>query len=420
MKKYLLWLIPMLVLLILATALYPAYNPKPREIPIAILNEDNGVEIQGKTTNVGNTLVDKMKENGNDTFTWKEVSNREALDKGLEDNKYVGALVLEKDFSKNAMSQAQNIIMTEKQKEVKAQIQSGALSPEQQQALLSKGAPTIPNPQKAKMEVIVNQGSNGQIATIAQQALGKITDQISNQISEQNAKALAQNNVDLPSDKYEMFANPVTVDQTTLHEIKDHQANGNAGASMFMPIWLSSLITGVISFTLFKKRGSLLSHKDKLKFAIQTVCGIIISALIGAFAYIYYMGQVLGFDFNQATDTAIYIAIAIMGFALLIFGCMVWAGFGVVPVLMLFVFFSIQSSVLPTQMLPEFYQNYILPWNPFYHYVSTLKELLYDGVALTMNGTMWMFVAFIIFGIVSFVTAVYTKKVKDQPIEAVK
>ncbi|KIX91488.1 hypothetical protein TP70_02115 [Staphylococcus microti] len=419
MKKYLLWLIPMLVLLILATAFYPAYNPEPREISIAILNEDNGVEIQGKKTNVGNTLVDKMKENGNDTFAWKEVTNREALDKGLEDNKYVGALVLEKDFSKNAMSQAQSIIMTEKQKEVKAQIQSGALSPEQQ-ALLSKGAPTIPNPQKAKMEVIVNQGSNGQIATIAQQALGKITDQISNQISEQNAKALVQNNVDLPSDQYEMFANPVTVDQTTLHEIKDHQANGNAGASMFMPVWLTSLITGVISFTLFKNRGALVSHKDKLIYVTQTVCGIILSALIGSFAYIHYMDYVLGFDFNQATETAMYIAIAIMGFSLLIFGCMAWIGFGAVPILMLFVFFSIQASVLPSQMLPEFYQNYILPWNPFYHYVSTLKELLYDGVALTMNGTMWMFVVFIIFGIVSFVTAVYTKKVKEQPAEAAK
>lgn len=412
MKKYLMWLAPILVLLILATAFYPAYNPKPKDISIAILNEDKGVDVQDNTKNVGKTFVEKLKENKNETIDWKEVSSKAELEKGLDDNEYVGAITIESDFSKNAVSQAQHVIMTEKQKEIKEQIESGALSPQQQQALLNNGTPNIPEVKQANVAVTIHQGSNGQIATIAQQALNKVTDQMNDQISQQNAKALAQNNVNLPSDQYEAFANPVKVNETIINEIKDNQGNGNGASAMFMPIWLTSLITSMIAFTIFNNRGTLRSQNEKLKFTITTVGSLMIASLIGAFLYIYYMGHVLGFDFNQSIETVIYIAIAVMGFSFLILGCLVWLGLPAVPLLMLFVFFSIQASILPVQMLPEFYQDYILPWNPFYHYIATLKELLYEGVNLTLNGTVWMFILFITFGVVSFTTVVYIKKFK--------
>ena len=36
-----------------------------------------------------------------------------------------------------------------------------------------------------------------------------------------------------------------------------------------------------------------------------------------------------------------------------------------------------QLVTLPQQMLPEFYQKYIVGWNPFAHYANSLKEILY-------------------------------------------
>ena len=37
----------------LSLAFYPAYNPKPKDLPIGILNEDKGTTIQDKNVNIG-------------------------------------------------------------------------------------------------------------------------------------------------------------------------------------------------------------------------------------------------------------------------------------------------------------------------------------------------------------------------------
>lgn len=419
MKKKLVWIIPIavvLIIMLLATAFYPAYNPKPKDIPVAILNEDNGIEVQGNSTNIGKDFSDNLRKSDNNTMDWKQVDNKKDLEKGLKDNKYVGAIVFDKDFSENAVSNAQNKMMKEKQKEIKKQMKSGELSSQQinnMKLKMEQGSQEVPKPKQAKIETIINQGSNSQISNVAQQALNKITGQLNSQISKQNVELLANNHIDIPSEEYEKFANPVKVDNTTLNKVKDHQGNGNAASAMFTPIWFTSMILAVLSFFTFKNRDKLSSHKDKLWFIGKIMLSAFIAAFAGAFVYVYYTGNALGFDFNQPTTTAIFIAIAILGFSLLILGLMVWIGFGAIPMFILFLFFTIQSVMLPKAMVPEFYQNYIIPWNPFYHYTSTLKGLLYENINLSMNSTIWMFIIFMLFGLISLFTAIYIKKTKE-------
>lgn len=416
MNKKLVWVIPVavvLILMILATAFYPAYNPKPKDIPMAILNEDNGIEVQGNTTNIGKNLADNLKKSDNEAVNWKSVKNKEELEKGLKDNKYIGAIVFEKDFSKNSISTAQSKIMTEKQNEIKEKVKSGELSPEQIKAMQKKmgsGSQEFPEPKQAHIETIINQGSNAQVSNIAQQALSKITDQLNKQISKQNVELLAKNKMELPSNQFDNFVNPVKVETTTLNKVKDHQGNGNAASAMFTPVWFSAMITAVLSFLTFKNRDKLASHKDKLWFISKIILSVTIAAFAGAFAYVYYTGGVLNFDFNQPFDTAIFIAIAILGFASLILGVMVWIGFGAIPIFILYLFFTMQAVMLPKVMVPEFYQDYIIPWSPFYHYLNTLKDLLYNDSSLAMNSTIWMFIGFIIFGLASLISADYVKK----------
>lgn len=61
-----LWIVPLItvtILLILATAFYPAYNPKPNNVPMAIVNLDKGTHIQDKEINIGKKLTEKLKDN---------------------------------------------------------------------------------------------------------------------------------------------------------------------------------------------------------------------------------------------------------------------------------------------------------------------------------------------------------------------
>lgn len=51
LKSKFLWLAPIVILVILgifALAFYPAFNPKPKDLPIAIVNHDKGTTIQDK------------------------------------------------------------------------------------------------------------------------------------------------------------------------------------------------------------------------------------------------------------------------------------------------------------------------------------------------------------------------------------
>ncbi len=62
-KSNLLWATPLAaiaLLVIFSLAFYPAFNPKPKEMPIAIVNNDKGVDIQGHKVNIGNKIEDKL------------------------------------------------------------------------------------------------------------------------------------------------------------------------------------------------------------------------------------------------------------------------------------------------------------------------------------------------------------------------
>lgn len=69
-----------------------------------------------------------------------------------------------------------------------------------------------------------------------------------------------------------------------------------------------------------------------------------------------------------------------------------------------------QLVTLPQQMLPEFYQKYIVGWNPFAHYANSLKEILYLDGSIQLDSTMWMLIGFMIFGAVSALIAAALRK----------
>lgn len=122
------------------------------------------------------------------------------------------------------------------------------------------------------------------------------------------------------------------------------------------------------------------------------------------------MTHVLDVTIHEPTKIGLYISIAILAFISLILGFMTWLGVKAIPLFMVLLFFSLQLIMLPTQMLPQFYQDYMIGWNPFRHYAETLRGLLYLHHDIELNSTMWMFIGFIIFGGVSAISAAILRK----------
>ncbi|HHA0826315.1 TPA: YhgE/Pip domain-containing protein [Staphylococcus aureus] len=411
-KNKLLWIAPiatMIILVIFSLAFYPAYNPKPKDLPIGILNEDKGTTIQDKNVNIGKKLEDKLLDSDSNKIKWVKVDSEKDLEKDLKDQKIFGVAIIDKDFSKDAMSKTQKVVMDSKKEEMQQKVASGEIPPQVVQQMKQKMGNQQVEVKQAKFKTIVSEGSSLQGSQIASAVLTGMGDNINGQITKQSLETLTSQNVKVNAADINGLTNPVKVDNEKLNKVKDHQAGGNAPFLMFMPIWIGSIVTSILLFFAFRTSNNIVVQ-HRIIASIGQMIFAVVAAFAGSFVYIYFMQGVQGFDFDHPNRIAIFVAFAILGFVGLILGVMVWLGMKSVPIFFILMFFSMQLVTLPKQMLPESYQKYVYDWNPFTHYATSVRELLYLNHHIELNSTMWMFIGFMIFGAVSSLVSAIVRK----------
>ncbi|HDI1018499.1 TPA: YhgE/Pip domain-containing protein [Staphylococcus aureus] len=411
-KNKLLWIAPiatMIILVIFSLAFYPAYNPKPKDLPIGILNEDKGTTIQDKNVNIGKKLEDKLLDSDSNKIKWVKVDSEKDLEKDLKDQKIFGVAIIDKDFSKDAMSKTQKVVMDSKKEEMQQKVASGEIPPQVVQQMKQKMGNQQVEVKQAKFKTIVSEGSSLQGSQIASAVLTGMGDNINAQITKQSLETLTSQNVKVNAADINGLTNPVKVDNEKLNKVKDHQAGGNAPFLMFMPIWIGSIVTSILLFFAFRTSNNIVVQ-HRIIASIGQMIFAVVAAFAGSFVYIYFMQGVQGFDFDHPNRIAIFVAFAILGFMGLILGVMVWLGMKSVPIFFILMFFSMQLVTLPKQMLPESYQKYVYDWNPFTHYATSVRELLYLNHHIELNSTMWMFIGFMIFGAVSSLVSAIVRK----------
>ncbi|HEH9331034.1 YhgE/Pip domain-containing protein [Staphylococcus aureus] len=407
-KNKLLWIAPiatMIILVIFSLAFYPAYNPKPKDLPIGILNEDKGTTIQDKNVNIGKKLEDKLLDSDSNKIKWVKVDS----EKDLKDQKIFGVAIIDKDFSKDAMSKTQKVVMDSKKEEMQQKVASGEIPPQVVQQMKQKMGNQQVEVKQAKFKTIVSEGSSLQGSQIASAVLTGMGDNINAQITKQSLETLTSQNVKVNAADINGLTNPVKVDNEKLNKVKDHQAGGNAPFLMFMPIWIGSIVTSILLFFAFRTSNNIVVQ-HRIIASIGQMIFAVVAAFAGSFVYIYFMQGVQGFDFDHPNRVAIFVALAILGFVGLILGVMVWLGMKSIPIFFILMFFSMQLVTLPKQMLPESYQKYVYDWNPFTHYATSVRELLYLNHHIELNSTMWMFIGFMIFGAVSSLVSAIVRK----------
>ncbi|MBO2741073.1 YhgE/Pip domain-containing protein [Staphylococcus aureus] len=407
-KNKLLWIAPiatMIILVIFSLAFYPAYNPKPKDLPIGILNEDKGTTIQDKNVNIGKKLEDKLLDSDSNKIKWVKVDS----EKDLKDQKIFGVAIIDKDFSKDAMSKTQKVVMDSKKEEMQQKVASGEIPPQVVQQMKQKMGNQQVEVKQAKFKTIVSEGSSLQGSQIASAVLTGMGDNINAQITKQSLETLTNQNVKVNAADINGLTNPVKVDNKKLNKVKDHQAGGNAPFLMFMPIWIGSIVTSILLFFAFRTSNNIVVQ-HRIIASIGQMIFAVVAAFAGSFVYIYFMQGVQGFDFDHPNRIAIFVALAILGFVGLILGVMVWLGMKSIPIFFILMFFSMQLVTLPKQMLPESYQKYVYDWNPFTHYATSVRELLYLNHHIELNSTMWMFIGFMIFGAVSSLVSAIVRK----------
>ncbi|MGH2257521.1 hypothetical protein ACQ1ZF_13540, partial [Enterococcus faecalis] len=89
----------------------------------------------------------------------------------MKDQKIFGVAIIDKDFSKDAMSKTQKVVMDSKKEEMQQKVASGEIPPQVVQQMKQKMGNQQVEVKQAKFKTIVSEGSSLQGSQIASAVL---------------------------------------------------------------------------------------------------------------------------------------------------------------------------------------------------------------------------------------------------------
>lgn len=342
------------VIFIFILTLIPSANSAPKNLPIAFVNADAGMTVPAKgNVNIGNQMEQNMKRASTEQslVKWIFVSNTKEVEKGLNDQKYYGALIIPKDFTKK-------------------------------QATLQTAQPDAP-----AIRLLVNQGMNTAASTLASQVLNGAVDKMNENMRLQLVKRFEQNGTQLSASQALALAAPIQKTVINVNETGTHSVNGNAPVSLFQPLWMASIAGAAIVFLSIQKI-TFSSRKEKL---VNQVGFIVIGAILALAAGfgLAWLAEVVGISVPSFLDTALFLAIAYFSFFTLISAVLSWLGLKGLPIFAIILFFGAPLLSMAPEIMPDFYREWIYPWLPMRFMVDGVRELFFFGKHLTWNSSVF-------------------------------
>ncbi|MFC4776924.1 YhgE/Pip domain-containing protein [Paenibacillus sp. GCM10023252] len=343
-------LIVIAVIVIFSLTAVPTVHPTPKNLPIAIVNQDQGAEVPGQgKLNRGELLAAKVMEsasstaaNGEPPIRWIKVSSEAEAQVGLNNQNYYAALIIPADFTAKQMS------------------------------LLSV-APVSP-----QLRIYVNQGMNMSAATMASTMLTQLVDKLNDQVRTELLAAASKQGGTLTVEQASALASPIQKEVLLANPIGTHSANGNAPISMFQPLWMGSLV-GAILFFLAARKQQWNGRKGRLAMRFMQIAIGAVAAVAAGLVFTWAADGLLGLHIPSFMDTAWMLALSYLTFFLMISAILAWIGYAGVPLFVLVLFFGGPLLGMAPELMSSFYRNWIYSWLPMRFMVEGLRELFYFG-----------------------------------------
>ena len=345
--------VALLVVFIFSLTLFPTVQPNPKNLPIAIVNEDQGVEIPNQPKmNMGQTIVDNIKKTAESeeepAVKWVEVRNKEAVQKGLNNREYYAVLVIPEEFSAKQVS-------------------------------LRTQQPSSP-----EVEIFINQGMNTAASTMAGQMLNTVVDNMNNNVRTQILEGLKANGATLTTDQAAKIVTPIVKKVTNVNETGKNSANGNSPISLFQPLWIASLASAALIFIAISKMPIRTRNENFVLKLKQIVTGAIAALVIG-FGLTWIVDGMVGLNISNFTDTALFLSITSFSFFLMISAVLSLVGLKGIGVFALLLFFGAPLLSLTPEMLSPFYQDWVYAWLPMRFMIEGLREIFFFGKELSWS-----------------------------------
>ena len=363
-------IIALAVIFIFSLTLFPTVQPQPKNLPIAVVNEDVGMEIPSQPKmNMGQTIVDMIQKNTPSTkneepaVKWVEVESVKAVKEGLDEQKYYAALIIPSDFS------------------------------------VKQASFQTPAPTSSEVQIWINQGMNTAASTMAGQMLNGVVDNMNSMVREQQLAGFTKKGALLTVEQATTIATPIEKKVTNVHEIGSNSANGNSPMSLFQPLWIASLASAAILFLSMNKR-PLSSRKESLIIkGYQLLMGAVVAFFIG-FGLSWIVEGMVGLNIPDYLDTALFLTITSFSFIVMILAVLSLVGMKGLPIFALLLFFGAPLLAMAPEMMSPFYRDWIHAWLPMRFMVEGLRNMFFFGEGLSWNSSV---VVLVWIGLVSVV-----------------
>lgn len=372
LKNKFVWL-PILVALFIGayfsiTAILSTHM-KVNDLPIAIVNEDQGTT--GK--NLTKQITTKNSSNSSKmSIKWTVFNSQEDLLKEMNKEKYYGAIVIHKNFSSNLQS-----LMT-------------------------------PNPKKAKLKIIINQGMGTTITTQVNTALTEMTHQINTALGKQLLQTLSKKMPAIPAEMASNLTNPLTIETEKINKTGD-LANG--GAHFFQSVWLGCLGTSMLLGFAFSKI-KFKSLREKFSALEVQLLSAIISSFVIGYGVIYLQSTILNVTIPNFTLLGLFLSLCAFSFIIFINGVESWVGLISIPVFMLLLFFAAPLLTAIPESLNGFYST-LSNWLPMSYMYRGVKSIMYFNNSPSQSIIMGLIYTIIV-GLILVISAQFKKDKKKE------
>ncbi|MBM6648922.1 YhgE/Pip domain-containing protein [Bacillus sp. RIT 809] len=378
--------VALLVVFIFSLTLFPTVQPKPKNLPIAIVNEDQGVEIPNQAKmNMGQTIVDTIKKTSKSdeepAVKWVEVKNKESVQTGLNNQEYYAALVIPKDFS------------------------------------VKQASLRTPQPSSPEIEILINQGMNTAASTMAGQMLNGVVDNMNNNVRTQLLEGFKAKGTTLTTDQVSKLVTPITKKVTNVNEIGKNSANGNSPISLFQPLWIASLASAAIIFIAISKM-PVGTRKENFVLKLKQILAGAIAALVIGFGLTWIADGMVGLNIPNFMDTALFLSITSFSFFLMISAVLSLMGLKGIGIFALLLFFGAPLLALAPEMMSPFYQDWIYSWLPMKFMIEGLREIFFFGKGLSWSTPVTVLVWIgVVSMVIILVTAFKRSAIKEHKTE---
>ena len=349
---------------VLGVAMAPMLSATPKEVPMAIVNLDEGTTLpNGEETNAGELIVEKITSaaaeagDGDEApIAWTEVESEQALDEAMDKGDFYGAIVIPADFTQMQMS-GQTAIAEAIQEQLPsvASAAAQAQANPQAQAQAAQGLATgimqaqqsVENP---SVEVILNLAKSPMLAQTMQASITSLLSQ-----------AGIQANVETIGEAPGENSSPLSAIMSVQF--------------MVIPLFIMTLIMGIVCSLLLWPRKASRAERGRAALVQLGYCAMAsLVAAVCAYGIVAWIGGVA-----VGLTAILFLWLASFCVMLATVGlCDLAIPLGVLAMLCVFAL-GMSTAVLPAPMLPAFWVDWVMPWAPQNYIGEGLRNIIYLG-----------------------------------------